>query len=227
MRPLIICLTAASIFLAGCVTMPAEVNPDYLAEKSADEGKTLDRLGAGIIAKRQELPDLKKKVEDAELRLKLVKGWAAILKQEKSLLENKQKHFQLENDTAKMNANAKLMVDNDYQIRAENERLENAKAVLALAEAQQEVTEAELSVQVAELSYEKAKIARTYLVKKQGTTVPDDKKASKGPETYDEKYRKYLEQQREELVSRKAVRDEAAKKLRVTEDRLKSKDMTK
>ncbi|HQL81125.1 MAG TPA: hypothetical protein PK307_02910 [Spirochaetota bacterium] len=228
MRALIIFMTASAVFCAGCVTMPAEVNPEYLVDRTAEEGRTLEKLGAAIIAKRQEIPDLKKKVEDAELKLKIVRGWTAILKQEKSLLENKQKQFQLENDTAKMNANAKLMVDNDYQIRAENERLDYAKAVLELAESEPEVAEAELSVSVAELAFEKAKIARTYLVRKQGATVPDDKKSSsKAPESYDEKYRKYLEQQRERLVSKKTARDEAAKRLKVTEDRLKNKDMTK
>lgn len=228
MRLLIIFLTASAVFCAGCVTMPAEVNPEYLADKTAEEGKTIDKLGTAIIAKRQEIPDLKKKVEDARLKLKLAKDWSAILRQEKRLLESKQKYYQLANDTAKMNANAKLMVDNDFQIRAEDQRLEVVKAALDLAEAQQDVTEAELSVQVAELAFEKAKIAKTYLIKKQGTTVPDEKKSSsKGPETYDEKYLKYLEQQREVLVSKKTDRDEAAKRLKVAEDMLKSKDVTK
>ncbi len=228
MKSLILFLSAAAVFFAGCVTMPGEVNPEYLVDKTAEENKTIEKLQASIIAKRQEIPDLKKKVEEAGQRLKVIRGWAVILKQEKSLLENKQKHFQLENDAAKMNANAKLMIDNDYQIRAEAERLGYARAVLELAEAQQEVAEAELSVQVAELANEKAKIARTYLVRKQGTTVPDGKKSSsKGPETFDEKYRNYLDQQREQLISKRAARDEAVKRLKITEDKLRNKDITK
>ena len=181
-----------------------------------------------IVAKNQEIRVLKDKVKDAELKLKIEKGRASILNQEKSLLENKQKQFQLENDMTKMNENAKLMVDNDFQIRAGNDRLDLAKAGLDLAEAQQEVGEAELAVQVAELSSVKAKIAKTYLVKKQSSGLTADQKASdKGPETYDEKYVKFLEKQRETLVSKKAARDEAVMRLKVAEDKLKSRDAAK
>ena len=228
MRACIICLAASAVILAGCVTMPEEVPDAYLVEKTSDEGKALDKLGTAIVAKNQEIRVLKDKVKDAELKLKIEKGRVFILNQEKSLLENKQKQFQLENDMAKMNENAKLMVDNDYQIRAGNDRLDLAKAGLDLAEAQQEVGEAELAVQVAELSSEKAKIAKTYLVKKQSSGVATDKKASdNGPETYDEKYVKFLEKQRETLVSKKAARDEAAMRMKVAEDKIKSRDAAK
>jgi hypothetical protein len=228
MRSLIICLTVSTVFLAGCLTMPEEVPDAYLVEKTADEGKTIEKLKTDIIAKNQEIHVLKDRVTDAGQKQKVEKGRTSILKQEKSLLEDKQKQYQLENDTAKMNENAKAMVDNDYQLRAGNARLEVAIAALDLAEAQQEVGEAELAVQVAELASAKAKVAKTYLVKKQSSGVPDDKKASgKGPETYDEKYVKYLEKQRETLVSKKAARDEAALKLKVAEDKFKSGDPTK
>jgi hypothetical protein len=228
MRTLIACLAASAVILAGCVTMPEEVPDTYLAEKTADEGKVLDKLKTAIIAKNQEVRILKDKVKDADLKLKIEKGRASILQQEKGLLESKQKQYQLENDAAKMNENAKLMVDNDFQLRAGNDRVDYAKAALELAKAQQEVGEAELAVQVAELSSEKARIAKTYLLKKQSSGVTDDKKASgTGPETYDEKYVKFLEKQRETLVSKKAARDEAALKLKVAEDKIKNRDATK
>ncbi len=224
MRSFVILTAALLVSLAGCVTMPDPVPVDYLAEKSAEQGKILEKLENAIIAKNHEVKTLKNKEQAAGQKVKVEKGRLDILKDESRLLNEKKKQYQLENDIANIDENNKQIAIKEAEIKTQEVKLEYATVSLELAQAQREVAETELSVMVAELNYEKARIAREYLVKRYVANPPadqDKKNRNANPDKYDEKYRLYLEKQRESLVKKRNARDEVALKLKIAEDKLK------
>jgi hypothetical protein len=222
MRALIFIIGISLASLAGCVTIPEMVPDEYLTQKTADQAKALEKLENAVISKNHEVQTFKDKVEDAEKKLKIEKGRLGILKDEKKLLDEKQKQYQLENDAEKIGENAKLISQKESEITWQTNRVEYANANRDHVKAQKEVVDAELSVQVAELKYEKAKIAKEYLIKRQAVSTGDKKdKSSIEAEKYDEKYRVYLDKQREILTDKKNKREEASVKLKITEEKLK------
>ncbi|HOT44760.1 MAG TPA: hypothetical protein PLM53_07260 [Spirochaetota bacterium] len=224
MRSFVILTSAMLLALAGCVTMPDPVPADYLVDKTADQSKVLEKLENSIIAKNHEIKTLKDRDEAAGQKVKVEKGRLDILKNEKNLLEEKKKQYQLENDLPGIDENNKQLAVKDAEIKTQETKLEHAKTAFEFARAQREVGEAELSVMVAELNYEKSRIAREYLVKRFVANPPaeGDKKKTADPDKYDEQYRKYLEKQREILVEKRNARDEASLKLKIAEDKLKN-----
>ncbi|MBP7735539.1 MAG: hypothetical protein KA369_06150 [Spirochaetes bacterium] len=220
MRSFVTLTAALLLSLAGCVTMPDPVPVNYLVEKTPEQGKILEKLENGIIAKNHEVKALKDKSQAADQKVNVEKGRLGILKDERSLLDEKKKQYQMENDAAKTEDNNKQITAKDGEIKAQELKVESATASSGLARAQKEVGETELSVMVAELNYEKARIAREYLVKHQAANAAD-KKDQPSPDKYDDKYRLYLEKQREALVEKRNTRDEAALKLKIAEDKLK------
>ncbi len=224
MRALVILTIAMLLTLAGCDIMPDPVPADYLADKTAEQGKALEKIENGIIAKNHEVGTLKERLKAADQNVKVEKGRLVILKDERRLLDEKKKQYQLENDTANIEENNKQIGLKDESIKTQEIKVEYAAASQELARAQKEVGETELAVMVAELSYEKSKIAKEYLVKRQTANAGDDqnkKDKAADPEKYDEKYQKYLEKQRQNLVAKKNTRDEASMKLKIVEDKLK------
>ena len=221
MRSFVILTTALLVSLAGCVTMPDPVPVDYLAEKTAEQGKILEKLENAIIAKNHEVKTLKDKEEAAGQKVIVDKGRLDILKDERKLLDEKKKQYQLENDITNIDENNKQIAIKEAETKTQETKVEYATASFELARAQREVGETDLSVMVAELRYEKAKIAREFLVKRQVANAGGDKKDQPSPDKYDEKYRVYLEKQRENLVEKRNARDEASLKLKIAEDKLK------
>jgi hypothetical protein len=222
MRIIIIMITASLIALAGCVTMPDPVPDNYLSEKTAEQAKNLEKMENAVIAKNHEVQTFKDKVESAEQKYNVEKGRLGILQDEKKLLDEKQKQFQLENDSEKIGENAKLIADKDIEIKSQVDRVEYSSAFRDHVKAQKEVADAELSVLVAEMNFERARIAREYLVKRQVEGGGDKKDSSSaGADKYDEKYKAYLDKQREVLSAKKISREEAAVKVKIAEDKLK------
>ncbi len=221
MRSFVILTTAILLSLAGCITMPDPVPGNYLVEKTPEQGKILEKLENAIIAKNHEVKSLKEKSQAAAQKVDVEKGRLGILKDERKLLDEKKKQYQMENDAAKIEDNSRQMTAKDGEIKAQELKLDQTIASSGLARAQKEVGESELSVMVAELNYEKARIAREYLVKNQAANAAADKKDRPSPEKYDDNYRLYLEKQRETLVDKRNTRDEAAMKLKIAEDKLK------
>jgi hypothetical protein len=222
MRSLIIMITVSLVSLAGCVTMPEKVPDEYLSEKSAEQAKNLEKMENAVISKNHEVQAFKDKVEGASQKLKIEKGRLGIFKDEKKLLDEKQKQYQLENDSAKIGENAKLVSEKEAEITSQVNRVEYSTAFRDHVKAQKEVADAELSALVAELNYEKSRIAKDYLVKRQVESTGEKKdKSSVDAEKYDEKYRAYLDKQREALSAKKITREEAAVQLKITEDKLK------
>ena len=222
MRLLIIMITASLVALAGCVTMPDPVPDNYLSEKTAEQAKNLEKMENAVIAKNHDVQTFKDKVEGAEQKLEVEIGRLGILKDEKKLLDERQKQFQLENDSGKIDENAKLMSDKDIEIKSQVDRVEYSSAFRDHVKIQKEVADAELSALVAEMNFERARIAREYLLRRQGDNVGDKKNTfSAGAEKYDEKYKAYLDKQREVLSAKKISREEAAVKVKITEDKLK------
>ncbi len=221
MKAIVSLLAASLVFMAGCVTMPDPVPDEYLVDKSAEQAKSLEKLENFVIAKNHAARVVKDKLHDAEQKLKIDRGRLGILKDEKKLLEDKQKQYKLENDGARVDETANQIAQKDNEIRAQAARVENSAALRDLAVAEKDVAEADLSVQVAELRYERARIARDYLVRRLGAADPKEKKeSSDSPDKYDEKYRVFLEKQKEILADKKEDREEAAVKVRITEDKL-------
>jgi len=221
MRLSVSILAAFLVFLAGCVTMPDPVPDEYLAEKTAEQEKSLEKLENFVIAKNHAARVMKEKLHDAEQKLKVEKGRLGILRDEKKLLEEKQKQYKLENDGEKVDETANLIARKDSEIRAQASVVDHVEALRDLAIAEKDVADADLSVQVAELRYERARIARDYLMSRLGTADPKEKKdSSEAAEKYDEKYRVYLEKQKKILVDKKEDREEAAVKVRAAEDKL-------
>ncbi|MBN2160447.1 MAG: hypothetical protein JW807_13720 [Spirochaetes bacterium] len=223
MRKIIACAAAVFVTMGGCVTMPDPVPDEYLVDKTADQEKTLEKLENAVIAKNHEARTMKEKLQEAEKQLKVEEGRLGILKNEKKLLEEKHKQYKLEDDTVRIDENLKMMVAMENEIQAQNNRVNHAEAVRDYAAAQKEVAEAGLSVQVAELRYERAQIARDYLVKRHAAVTDlKDKKTGLDvpPDRYDEKYRIYLDKQRDILAKKRAARDEAAAKVKIAEDKL-------
>ena len=221
MKSILLLLAASLIILTGCVTMPDPVPDEYLVDKSVEQGKTLEKLENFVIAKNHAAQVMKNKLHEAEQKLKVDRGRLGILKDEKKLLEDKQKQYKLENDGARVDETANLIAQKDNEIRAQAARVDNSSALYELAGADKDVADADLSVQVAELRYERARIGRDYLVSRMGTADPKEKKeSSESPDKYDEKYRIYLEKQRQILADKKEDREEAAVKVRMTEDKL-------
>ncbi len=224
MRSFVILTAALLLSLAGCVTMPDPVPVDYLAEKTAEQDKVLEKLENSVIAKNQEVKTLKEKEQAAEQKVKVEKGRLEILKDERKLLDEKKKQYQMENDITNFDESNRQIAIKEAETRTQQTKLEHMTAAFELARAQREVGETELAVMVAEMNYEKSKIAREYLVKRYvaNTAVEQDKKnKAANPDKYDEKYRAYLEKQRENLVDRRNARDEASLKLKIAEDKLK------
>lgn len=222
MRTIVILTIALLVSLAGCDTMPDKVPADYLVDKTAEQGKVLEKLENAIIVKNHEVRTLKDRIQAADQKVKVEKGRLDILKDEKKLLAEKQKQYQLENDAAKTEENTKQMADKEVEIQEQDNKVEHATASYELARAQKDVGETELAVLVAELNYEKSRIAKDYLVKRQGAISAGEKKEKAAdPEKYDEKYRVFLEKQRGNLMAKKNIRDEALMKLKIVEDKLK------
>lgn len=223
MRLRIMIAVAFLVSLAGCVTMPEMVPDQYLSEKTADQAKVLEKLENAVISRNHDVQAYKDKVEEAERKFKIEKGRLGILKDEKKLLEEKQKQYKLENDSEKIGENAKLISQKESEIIWQADRVEYSSAFRDYEKARKEVADAELSVQVAELKYEKAKIAKEYLLKHRGESLAGDKKdkSSVEAEKYDEKYRVYLDKQREILADKKNKLEEASVKVKITEDKLK------
>ena len=224
MRSFVILTAALLLSLAGCVTMPDPVPVDYLADKTAEQGKVLEKLENTIITKNHEVRTLKDKEQAAEQKVKVEKGRLDILKDERKLLDDKKKQYQLENDLTNIDENNKQIAIKEAETRTQDAKLEHATASFELARAQREVGETELAVMVAEMNYEKSRIAKDYLVKRyvaNNTGEQDKKNKTADPDKYDEKYRRYLEKQRENLVDKRNARDEASMKLKIAEDKLK------
>jgi hypothetical protein len=222
MRSLIIVITAFLVSLTGCITMPEKVPDEYLSDKTSDQSKNLEKMENAVISKNHEVQTFKEKAEDAERKLKIEKGRLGILKDEKKLMEERQKQYQLENDSEKIGENAKLISQKESEIIWQVNRVEYAVAFRDHVKAQKEVVDTELSVLVAELNYARSRIAKAYLLKRQVNAAADKKdKASVDAGKYDEKYRAYLDKQREVLAAKRVSLEEAAVKLKITEDKLK------
>jgi hypothetical protein len=222
MRSLTVIIAGLLLAMTGCVSMPQEVPENYLVNKTAEEGKALDKLATGIIAKNQEMRGLKDRAQEARQKIAIEQGRLDILKEEKKLLDNKQKQYVLENDTAKITDNQKLIADKDAEVQAQDARLAYTISAFEYARAKSDVAEAELAVMVAELGYAKAKIAKSYLLARQTAAgTGDNKTASPDPTTYDEKYRLYLEKQRENLTTKKNQKEESSVKMKIAEDKMK------
>lgn len=200
--------------------MPDPVPDEYLVEKTAEQSKSLEKLENFVIAKNHAAQVMKDKLHQADKKLEVDKGRLGILKDEKKLLEEKQKQYKLENDGAKIDETANLIVQKDSEIRAQAAQVEHSAALRGLAAADKDVADADLSVQVAELRYERAGIARDYLVKRMNAADTKEKKDLDAADKYDEKYRIYLDKQKEFLADKKEDREEAAVKVRAAEEKL-------
>jgi hypothetical protein len=221
MRSFVILTATLLLSLTGCVTMPDPVPADYLVDKTAEQVRVLEKLENAIIAKNHEVKTLKDKEEATAQKVKVDKGRLDILKDERKLLDEKKKQYQLENDLANIDENNKHIASKEAEIKTQEIKLENSIASHELARAQREVGETELAVMVGELNYEKARIAREYLVKKVTANPTTEKKDQAAADKFDEKYRQYLDKQRENLVDKKNARDEASMKLKIVEEKLK------
>ncbi|OHD71469.1 MAG: hypothetical protein A2W19_02735 [Spirochaetes bacterium RBG_16_49_21] len=219
-------ISAASLLLfAGCVTMPDPVPDAYLMRKTPEEGTKLEKIENAVIAKNHEIKDTQDRVKATRHSLDVEKGRLSILMDEKNLLLEKQKQYVLENDQAKLDETRKMLAVKDNDINSQSARVDYTTALLEQVAAQKDVAEAELAVRVAELSYEKAVIAKDYLLKLQAAAAEagekDKGKSSLDAEKYDEKYRKYLDKQREILSGKKNALDQASVKLKIAEEKLK------
>ncbi len=221
MKKILLVSAAMLIGLAGCVTLPDPVPDMYLAEKSDEDAKILDKLTKAIIEKNHEIKAIRDKVKETGHRQTVEKGRLSILTDEKNLLIEKKKQFVLENDQAKIEENRKMTIDKEIEIGDQNSKVEYAGALFEHTTALTEVKEMELSVLVAELSYEKSRIAKAYLLKRAEAGGEDGKKKKADALTYDEKYKKYLDKQKEQLVAQKIEMEKAAVKLKMAQDKLK------
>ncbi len=161
MRPKTLVSAVLFTVAAGCATMPGPVNTSYLADKTPEEAKSVEKIEIAVVAKKGERDAAQKGLKTAELRL-----------------------------------------------RAEESRRNQAKALLALKEA-------EMSVLVAELDYEKAKIARKYQDKRPDQFKESDsfwrRIVSPSSLVRVDSYEKHLDEQRRVLVDRKKDMDEATR----------------
>jgi hypothetical protein len=221
MRSFVILTAAFLVSLAGCVTMPDPVPVDYLVDKTAEQSKILEKLENNIIAKNHEVKALKDKEQAAAQKVVVEKGRLDILKGERKLLDEKKKQYQLENDITNIDENNKQIAVKEAETKTQETKLEYETASHESARAQREVSETELSVMVAELNYEKARIAREFLTKRQVANGGGEKKDQPSPDKFEEKYRNYLDKQRENLVEKRNARDEASMKLKIVEEKLK------
>jgi len=219
-------ISAASLLLfAGCVTMPEPVPDMYLLQKTPGQVKKLETIESAIIAKNHEIKDLSDKVTNVMHTLAVEKGRLSILMDEKNLLLEKQKQYLLENDPAKLDENKKVLVDKEDEINSQKARVDYTAALLEYTSDHKDAAESELAVLVAELSYEKAQIAKAYLLKLQAEAAAGEakgkKKTSLGAETFDAKYKQYLDKQQEILSGKRDVLDQASIKLKMAEEKLK------
>jgi predicted phage tail protein len=222
MRTILIIAAALFIAFTGCVTMPDPVPDPYLADKSAEDAKTIDKLTGDIIAKNHEIKGMRNKVKETDHALEVEKGRLSILQEERKLLFEKKKQFVLENDQARIDENKKMIFDKDNEIDSQNARVEYTATLLEHTAFRNEVLESELAVLIAQLNFEKARIAKAYLLKREEASGEDGKKQKKGEAlTYDEKYLKYLDKQRESLASQKNDLEKLAVKLKMAEEKLK------
>jgi hypothetical protein len=222
MKTMLLITAAMLVALSGCVTMPDPVPDMYLAEKSDQDAKVLEKLANAIIAKNHEIKAMRDKVKDSDHKLTVEKGRLSILSDEKNLLLEKKKQYVLEKDQAKIDENQKMLVEKEIEIGNQNSKVEYSAALLEHTTALNEVREMELSVLVAELNYERARIAKAYLLKREEAGGEEGKKQKKGDAlTYDEKYKKYLDKQQEQLAALKIEMEKAAVKLKMAEDKLK------
>ena len=152
--------------LTGCITMPEAVPEAYLVDKTSDEGKMLDTLSGVIIEKNHEIKSTRDKVKESKHSLEVEQGRLVILQDEKKLLAEKQKQYELEKDHAKIDENRKMIIEKENEIGYQNIKVEYAAALYENDAAKNEVAESELAVSVAEFNYERSKIAKIYLLKR-------------------------------------------------------------
>ena len=222
MRAVFLILFAVMVVaLSGCVTMPDPVPDAYLAGKNAEQAKNIEGLEKAAIARNQAVRAVRDREAEAGRVLKVEEGRLAIMRDERRLLEEKQRQYQLEEDQGKLAENAKLMADKDAQVAAQAARVEFSAARSELALKEREVAEAELAVAVAELNYEKSRVAREHLI---SAGAPEGEKKgpfAEKPENFDRPYRKFLDKQRSILEKRIAAREEAAVKVKIAEDKMR------
>jgi hypothetical protein len=222
MKKILVVASASFTLFIGCITMPDPVPDAYLTEKSAEDIKTIDKLSDVIIGKNHEIKGTRDKIKENNHSLEVEKGRLSILKDEKALLQEKHKQYLLEKDQAKVEENIKMIADKDTAIEAQTAKVEYTAALLEHSIAGNEVSEAELSVLVSELGFEKSRIAKAYLLKREQAAGDEGKKQKKGEAlTYDEKYRKYLDRQREILASKKNDLEKAAVALKMAGEKIK------
>jgi hypothetical protein len=207
-------LISLSILISGCVSLPEPIDDAYLIEKTDKETTNLNKIEAEIIASKKEKDKIEKEAEIASLKtetgrkeiIRIESAGAFLLDKEKLYTRTKDERLadiqkqKEQNGIEGTQAKAHL----DYLIAKENETISRL-----------EIKKYDLAVKVAELNYEKALIAKAYQAKRN----KDDNENI----IDDEKYIKFLENQKEKLEdSKKNQKKAAAEAATMKENLIKS-----
>ena len=188
------------LFWIGCVTMPEPVDETLLVEKTESEVAQIHKFENEIIAKNKECTKAKKSLEAADKKIQVSKERLAILEDEKQVLLKKEKIAQLEENTKKVYEIGVELEKNEKKVVKQKAKHGYVHALWDKKIAVKEVKEAELSALIANMNYYKSRIAAAYLKnqeKKYGKKT-EGNIFQKKDESYDLKYKKYLDQQKKQ-----------------------------
>lgn len=151
-----------SLLIAGCSTMPKEIEDRYLAEKTESETKTIYSLEQKII-------DTNREKETVEKKLKTSSGLPAgteeeikLLEKENELLKEQVYFYEKNKDAVNLESKKKQLAENETRLAMKTALLQYQLNEKKLFESELELKNAMLAEAIAELNVEKSKIAETY-----------------------------------------------------------------
>jgi hypothetical protein len=209
--------------IAGCTTMPAEIEDKYLSEKTEPQSKTIYAFEGKIIEINKEKQSIDKKMKD---QAKLPAGTEEeikLLKEENGLLKDQVYFYEKNKDAVNLELKKAQLGENETKLAKKTSLLQYNVSEKKLFEAELDLKNAELAQSIAELNVEKSKIAAAYrdknepakpqeeenfftkLVNKISKKDPNDKYCYK-------KHAEYLEKKKQETSKAETDYREALKK---------------
>ncbi len=228
MKPKLLFLTLAALFLSGCffASAPPRVKEDYLKRATADESKKIAQLSAAIVA--MNVADMRrqseKNIEILKQRIKASQSRLSALDWQKSYLVENEKLYVLTGDSAKRTEAINAIKENESDSASQRVYLEFLKAKIADEEVLLKVKQAELGLKVAELKLTEARIARKFQDSPE-YSIPGPE--AKDPKALEKekinllKYEQHLTAQSELLAKEKEKQRKTADILKQAEAKLK------
>jgi len=151
-----------SLLIAGCSTMPGEIDEKYLTEKTEPEQKTIFALEQKIIDTNKDKQVIDKKMKE---QAKLPAGTGdeiKLLKEENGLLKDQVYFYEKNKDAVNLEVKKNQLAENESKLSRKISLFQYQQSEKKLFETELDLKNAELAQYISELGVEKSKIAAAY-----------------------------------------------------------------